>query len=127
MLKKDIAFLLSTGKFSEASSYLSKEVKWNIVNDQELNGFIEVQRYFESVSEYFDTVVTNFKVDEVIENKDKVVVVGTAEFYKDDKLLNVIEACDVYLFENNKVKELKSFCISLDKFNNNWIWILFHE
>lgn len=119
MLKKDIAFLLSTGKFSEASSYLSKEVKWNIVNDQELNGFIEVQRYFESVSEYFDTVVTNFKVDEVIENKDKVVVVGTAEFYKDDKLLNVIEACDVYLFENNKVKELKSFCILLDKFNNN--------
>ncbi|MBZ8172194.1 hypothetical protein FOG26_03255 [Staphylococcus cohnii] len=118
MLKKDIASLLSMGKFYEASSYLSKEVKWNIVNDIELNGFTEVERYFESVSEYFDTVVTNFVIDEVIENKDKVVVVGTAEFYRDAKLLNVIEACDVYLFENNKVKELKSFCIPLDKFNN---------
>lgn len=117
MLKKDIASLLSMGKFYETSSYISKEVKWNIVNDKELNGFTEVKKHFESVSKYFDTVVTKFKVDEVIESKDRVVVVGTAEFYNDTQLLNVIEACDVYLFENNKVKELTSFCIPLDKFN----------
>ena len=46
MLKKDVAVSLSIGKFDEAHSYLSEDVKWNIVNDRVLNGFDKVEEYF---------------------------------------------------------------------------------
>jgi len=104
---------LSTGNFQTALSSLADDVRWNIIDEQILNGIDEVEAYFKSVREYFDSVTTDFKVNEVIETEDKVVVIGTAEFYRDDALINVIEACDVYLFENNKVTDLKSYCIPM--------------
>lgn len=115
MLKKDVAVSLSIGKFDEAHSYLSEDVKWNIVNDRVLNGFDKVEEYFKPISKYFDSVTTNFSVDEVIETEEKVVILGTAVFYKNDEKINIIEACDVYFFDGNKVVELKSYCIPLDK------------
>ncbi|MGM8365458.1 hypothetical protein ACLIBG_08220, partial [Virgibacillus sp. W0181] len=81
----------------------------------------EVEDYFNPVCEYFESVTTNFSVDEIIETGEKVVIVGTAEFYKNDEMVNVIEACDVYFFNDNTVVELKSYCISLDKENWNGI------
>ncbi|MCA2500908.1 hypothetical protein [Staphylococcus xylosus] len=45
----------------------------------------------------------------------KVKVIGTAKFNKNNELLNVVEACKVYIFEVNKVIELKLYCIPLDK------------
>ncbi|WP_462421925.1 nuclear transport factor 2 family protein [Salinicoccus sp. Marseille-QA3877] len=113
ILKKDAAILLSTGKFHEGYSSLSDDVRWNIIDEKTLSGIDEVETYFKSVGEYFQSVTTDFKVNEVIETEDKVVVIGTGEFYRDDALINVIEACDVYIFENNKVTDLKSYCIPL--------------
>lgn len=113
IFKKDAAVLLSTGKFQEAHSSLADDVRWNIIDEKTLNGIDEVETYFKSVGKYFQSVTTDFKVNEVIETEDKVVVIGTAEFYRDNALINVIEACDVYLFENNKVTDLKSYCIPL--------------
>lgn len=114
MLKRDAAIHLSTGQFDEASEFLSKEVKWNIINDQELNGYNEVQAHFKQINQYFNSVVTHFEVHDVIETTDRIVVIGTAEFYKENKILNIIEACDIYWFEADKIVELKSYCIPLD-------------
>lgn len=115
MLKRDVAVLLSLGKFDEAHGYLSDHVKWDIVNERSLNGIDEVEEYFKSVSKYFESVTTNFSIDEVIETNEKVVVIGTAEFHKNYEKINVIRSCDVYFFDGNKVGELKSYCIPLDK------------
>lgn len=115
MLKKDIAVLLSTGKFDEGYPHLSEHIRWDIVNDRVFNGLDEVKKYFDSVSAYFESVSTDFKVDEVIESENKVVVTGTAVFSKDNKRVNEIEACDVYSFKNDKVTSIKPFCIPLDK------------
>lgn len=115
MLNVDVAILMSTGNLDKVKSHLSYDVKWIIVNDRELNGYEEVLDYFEPVKAYFDSVEVNFRVNDVIASQEKVVVVGIAEFYNDNQLKTVIEACDVYTFKENKVSELKSFCITLDK------------
>ncbi len=115
MLKKEVAVLLSTGKFDEAHTYLSEDVEWNIINDRIMSSYDEVARFFKPVSEYFDSMTTDFSVTEVIETDDKVVVAGTAKFFKDDEAVNVIEACDVYTFDDEKVVGLKSYCIPLDR------------
>lgn len=37
--------------------------------------------------------------------RKKVEVISTAKFNKNNELLNVVEACKVYIFEDNKIIE----------------------
>lgn len=110
--KKEIAVFFSNGNFETTFPYLSESIVWHIVGENTFKGKPEVVANCKQTVEYFKSVQTEFKTDDVIEANDKVVVRGSAEFIRDGKRLNFISACDVYEFNNdNKLESILSYCI----------------
>ena len=110
--KKDIAKLFSNGKFEKVLSHLSDGIVWNLVGEKTLKGKKAVTENCQQTAEYFKSVQTDFKTDEVIVSENKIIVIGTAEFKRDGKQLNIISACDIYDFnDKNEIEKISSYCI----------------
>ncbi len=110
--KKEIAELFSNGKFDQIMDYLCDEIVWNVVGENIYEGKKSVEENCKQTAQYFKSVETNFKTEDVISSNNKVIVIGTAEFKKDGKRLNFISACDVYYFnDKNQIEEIHSYCI----------------
>ncbi|MCK0148174.1 nuclear transport factor 2 family protein [Arenibacter sp. F26102] len=115
-LKKEIAELFSNGKFEKVISHLSDGIVWNVVGENTYTGKKAVSENCQQTAEYFKSVQTDFKTDEVIVSENKVIVIGTAEFKRDGKSLNFISACDVYDFnDKNEIEKISSYCIPIKK------------
>lgn len=111
-LKKEIAELFSIGKFKEVMSHISDGIVWNVVGEKTFKGKKAVSENCQKTAEYFKSVETDFKTEEVIVSDNKVIVIGTAEFKRDGKQLNFISACDVYDFnDKNEIEKISSYCI----------------
>lgn len=82
-------------------------------NRTELEGKEQVITNCKQTTEYFNLVETNFKTDDIIVVRNKVVVRGTGEFIRDGKRVNFIKVCDVYEFnDEDKLEKISSYCIS---------------
>ena|SRR5690606_15909350 len=102
----------SVGKFEEVFNYLDENIVWIIVGESEIRGKEAVVSHCKQVKDYFNSVTTNFEIQDTINNYNKVVVMGRAEFIKDNKLLSTISACDVYEFNNEqRIVAITSYCI----------------
>lgn len=111
--KEEIAKLFSNGKFDRIMDYLSDEIIWNIIGENIFNGKKAVGKNCKQTAEYFRSIETDFKTDDVISSNNNVIVTGTAEFKRDGKRVNFISACDVYSFnDKNQIEKIASYCIS---------------
>ncbi len=110
--KKEIAVSFSNGNFETTFPYLSENITWHVIGEILFQGKSEVMANCKQTSEYFKTVQTEFKTDDIIESDAKIVVRGSVEFSRDGKRLNYILACDVYEFnDDNKLENILSYCI----------------
>jgi SnoaL-like domain len=107
-----IAEAFSGGKFEFAYPYLSDDIKWNIVGDKILSGKNDLIKFCDQTAEYFLTVTTRFNMSNVIVGDNTVAINGTAEFINKENKKTVVASCDVYIFENGKLKEVTSYCIT---------------
>lgn len=110
--KKEIAEAFSTGNFELAFPYLSEKISWNVIGENVFQGKSPVIDNCEKTAEYFKSVQTDFKTEDIIVSDNKVVIRGTGEFFKDGKRVNIIIACDVYEFDDNhELETIYSYCI----------------
>lgn len=112
-MQREIAEKFSTGRFKEINTYFDEAISWEVVGDMHLTGYKEVNQHCEGVAEYFSSVTTDFRINEVIESDSTVVIEGTGNFYRDNKNISTIEACDVYTFKNEKLVSVKSYCVKI--------------
>ncbi|AIC95718.1 hypothetical protein [Shouchella lehensis] len=111
---KQVAEFFSTGNFNHTYQFLDKNVEWNIVGDKVLVGKKAVMDECRLTSNYFESVTTNFKLLNVIQEENYVVINGTAEFIRDNKLLSYIAASDIYSFDDqNMLQKIDSYCIKI--------------
>lgn len=114
--QKEIAESFSNGNFELTFPYLSENIIWNVVGENLFKGKAEVVNNCRQTSEYFKSVETNFKTEDVIVTESKVVIRGTGEFLRDGKRVNLITACDVYEFNyENELEKISSYCIPENK------------
>ena len=114
--QKEIAESFSNGLFELTFPYLSENIIWNVVGENVFKGKAEVVDNCRQTSEYFKSVETNFKTDDIIVTENKVVIRGTGEFLRSGKRVNLITACDVYEFNNeNELEKISSYCIPENK------------
>ena len=107
-----IAVNFSNGQFEEALPYLSEDIVWNVIGEKVFRGKPEVIANCKQTAEYFNTVNTDFKTNDVIISNNKVVVRGIGDFYRNGQRINQVIACDVYEFSENLVLErIESYCI----------------
>ena len=83
--KKEIAELFSNGKFEQITDFLSDGIVWNIVGENYFDRKKAVKEICEQTAEYFKSMQTDFKTDEVLVSDNKVNVIGTAEYKRDGK------------------------------------------
>lgn len=111
-LQKDIAESFSNGNFEQTFPHLSENIIWNVIGENQFKGKSEVVENCKKTAEYFKSVQTDFKTEDVIVSDNKVVIRGTGEFIRDGKRVNLIVACDVYEFnDKNELEKISSYCI----------------
>ena len=85
---------------------------WNVVGENLFNGKLEVVDNCRQTSEYFKSVETDFRTEDIIVVGNKVVIRGEGEFRRDGARINLITACDIYEFnEKGKLEKISSYCI----------------
>lgn len=102
----------SIGEFEQAFDYLDENIVWNILGETEIQGKEAVISYCKQVKEYFNSVTTKFEIQDTINHYKKVIVMGTAEFIRENQVVSTISACDVYEFNRqHKIIKITSYCI----------------
>ena len=115
-LQKKIAESFSTGNFEFTFPYLSETIKWIIIGENEFKGKSTVVANCKQTAEYFQSIQSNFTIEDTIAANNKVVVRGRAEFIKNGQTVELILACDVFEFnDNEQLEKVLSYCIAIDK------------
>ncbi len=108
----EIATLFSNGAFEKTYPFIAEAAEWIVIEE---NHFIGKQAIIENcaqVSAYFKSVTTHFKTINIIAAENKVAINGTAAFFKGDKQLSFVSACDFYEFnDQNQIQKISSYCI----------------
>jgi len=112
MTKAKIAEAFSIGNFEKTYEFISDEAEWIVVEEEKFVGKNAIIEKCEQVGNYFKSITTNFNTLNIVEEGNKVVINGTAEFLKGNKRLSFVSACDLYEFnEYNQIQSITSYCI----------------
>ncbi|HRN79209.1 MAG TPA: hypothetical protein PKY29_02895 [Ferruginibacter sp.] len=112
----EIAQHFSTGVFYKVYDFISEDACWEVVVTSCLNGKSAIIDNCKKVAEYFNTVQTEFTIQNVVMEGNKVVVNGTARFRKDEKILSIVSACDLYMFnDEHQLTNIISYCITINE------------
>ena len=112
---RQISEEFSKGNFEFAYNYLSQDIQWNIVGDKLLTGKDQVIEFCNKSAEYFREVTTEFSTSNIIADANLVAISGIAVFINKENKRTEVSSCDVYLFEDGKLKEITSYCIVTSK------------
>lgn len=111
--KQTIAEAFSLGKFEKTYPALSDDIVWNIIGEKVIEGKKAVIENCNETSAYFKTVETEFIILDTIVSDSKIVVLGTAKFIQNGKIIQSISASDVYSFnKETKIVKIASYCIA---------------
>ncbi len=110
----EVATMFSGGKFAEVEQFISDDILWNIYEQKMfIRGRSAVLKFCSSVAEYFSSVTTHFQAQGSISISDKVAIYGRAEFIRDQKIVNIVNSCDVYEFDAiGNIVTINSYCNS---------------
>jgi len=106
-----LAEAFSVGEFEEVFDYLDENLVWTIPGEAEIKGKQAVINHCRQVKEYFNSVATHFEIQDTMQDYNKVVIMGKAEFIRDNQLISTVSACDVYEFNSNKIVKIISYCV----------------
>ena len=112
MTKTEIAKAFSTGEFEKTYRFLSDNSEWTVIEEDKFVGKNAIIMNCEQVGNYFKSVTTDFKILNIIEDGNKIVINGTAEFLRENKRVSFVFACDLYEFnDDNQIQSITSYCI----------------
>jgi hypothetical protein len=80
-----------------------------------LLGKENIIRFCDETAKYFSEVTIDFKMNNLVANESCVAIDGTPVFTNKDNKKTFISSCDVYRFENEKIIEINSYCITTNK------------
>jgi hypothetical protein len=110
-----IAEAFSSYRFAVTYPYLADEIKWNIVGREELVGReVVIARCAEAVK-FLETVSTTSTKLKINRAETCVVVEGAAQFQDQENQTSSVASCDVYQFSDERLVEITSYVIELNK------------
>lgn len=114
-IQRQICEEFSKGNFEFAYEFLNKDITWNIIGNELLTGKEKVIEFCQNTSAYFKEVETDFRVNEIIVDEEKIVVTGTAVFINKENKKTEVSSCDIYRFDVGFLNEITSYCIITSK------------
>ena len=115
MNNRDKSLAFSKGEFEKISDFIAENAIWTVVEEETFTGKQSILDNCKNVADYFKSVTTKFETLNVIEENNKVVINGTAEFLKDNKRVSYVSASDLYEFSGDgQIQKITSYCIQQD-------------
>jgi hypothetical protein len=112
---EEISLHFSLGEFDKTFNYIANEAVWEIVGENNFVGKTAIINNCDQTSNYFKTIQCRFNTDKVIVQERTVIITGTAEFSRENKILTKISACDIYDFDNQQIiQKITSYCIEIN-------------
>lgn len=108
-----IAENFSKHSFEETFPFLADSIKWNTVGGEVISGKEKVIETCEQSSTYLKTVSTHFTKFSLLDFESHVIIESVAEYIDQEKNISKIASCDIYIFANDKLSEITSYCIEL--------------
>ncbi len=104
---KSTLTLLSEGKVDEAIPYFADDIKLNLYGFKNINGKKEASKFFKEIPwEKHRFIVKNYIID-----GNTVAVEGISITLDENNNTSESFYCDVYRFEDSKIKELSSYFV----------------
>lgn len=106
---RSICEAFSQGNFTSVYSYFSEDIEWHIVGNKVVKGKVSVIDFCtKMLVEMIGAVLTNTNS---IEAENQIVIQGKCVYFDTEGKESVLNYCDFYGFENNKIKMITSYCI----------------
>jgi hypothetical protein len=114
MTKSAIATAFSKGEFDQIYDHLTDNARWEVLGENSFENKQAIIKQCNEVAAYFKTVTTHFELLQVIEEKNKVAITGTAEFIRNGERISFVHGCDIYQFtEQGQLQSITSYCIQI--------------
>ncbi len=110
-----IAEAFSSHRFGVTYPYMADEIKWNIVGREELMGREAVIDGCAEAAKFLETVSTTFTKLKINRAETCVIVEGAAQFQDQENQTSSVASCDVYQFSEERLVEITSYVIELNK------------
>ena len=108
-----IAEDFSGHKFESIYEHLHADVEWNMVGGDVYKGRAEVVDACDESANYLSTVKTTFHKFKSYLGGDSVVVDSLGEYVDEQNETSIVASCDIYEFQDGKVREIISYAIEL--------------
>jgi len=99
----------SSGDFAAVYPYFSDAIEWNIVGNQVVKGKTEVVDFCNKMR--IEMAGSELVNERIIETSDQIVIEGKCRYFNIEGKESFVHYCDIYLFENDKIKTISSYCI----------------
>jgi hypothetical protein len=99
----------SSGDFAAAYAYFSDIVEWNIVGNQVLKGKTDTINFCNKM--LIEMAASELVNNNIIETKEQIVIEGNCRYFDAEGKEGFVNYCDIYRFENDKIKTITSYCI----------------
>ena len=106
---KEVSHEFSKGNFPFCYEYFADNIEWKIVGNKTLKGKENVVVYCNEMMA--ETAACTFNNTNVITENNSIVIEGNCQFTDADNKPGEVTYCDVFLFENDKVSNITSYCI----------------
>ena len=110
-----IAEAFSSHSFALTYPYLADEIKWNIVGSEELVGRDAVVDRCDESEKYLETVSTTITKLKITRAETCVIVESIAQYQDQENQTSSVASCDVYQFLDERLVEITSYNIELNK------------
>ncbi|MES2588428.1 MAG: hypothetical protein V4622_05555 [Bacteroidota bacterium] len=112
MTKIELAKAFSNGEFEKTFEFISENAEWIVIEEDKFIGKQAIIDNCKQVEMYFKSVTCDFKTLNIISEGNKIAINGTAEFFREDKSISFVSACDIYEFnEKSQIQKITSYCI----------------
>ena len=102
----------SKGNIEAFLELCADDIGWTIVSDQTVTGKNAIREFMKDAG---DTEPPVFTADEIIVQNDSAVCYGQMTMKEKEGCAGTYEYCDIYRFTDEKISELRTFMIKLEK------------
>ncbi len=107
---KKISEEFSKGNFPATYNHFADDIEWRIIGDKMISGRENSIAFCtKMMSEIGSSTLNNINV---IAENDYVVIEGNCHFINEEGKAAVVEYCDVFRFEEGKIKTITSYLVS---------------
>jgi ketosteroid isomerase-like protein len=99
----------SEGNFASCYDYFASDIQWKIIGDRMIKGKEDVMKFCKNMLK--ESANTTFKNSNMVVENNQIVVEGNCKFLNEDKTEGEVNYCDVYIFNEDKIAKITSYCI----------------